>query len=374
MNRCKLTDAGTVLAAVLMLVMALAPTAAQACASSTDALDLVTRQADHRARRAAVPINHPSPSRPDGGNLSWSQPCFGFNTRGLLDVDEQVAYVRDYLAQVTPWIRPSLVIRVTGGTASQKSYASDWSDPVIAQWAALQQDLHIHLIYVVNGNDTPANQRAIIQRWLDAGARFDFLEMMNEYYLPKYRHGDTSRPEVSTAVTPEIYANDILPAFWAELDRFHLPYYIIFAPSRPDRPNADATMQHWNDVMINAVIDRHPDRDINTALHLYSFGADGISSFDYQQIDRLRARLPAGRHIAITEAGVLDPSLSSAQAGELATDLYRTIAHHLTSGDYLFDHALYSPSLANTADLSPQYDGQTPKGTQVLQFINSQLR
>lgn len=311
---------------------------------------------------------------PEQEAQTWEQPYFGFNAKGLMNPGQQVLYAGQYFSQVTGWIKPNLVVRVTGGTASQTAFANNWTDEVINGWTALQQQQQLRFIYVVNGNDSPANQSAIIQKWIDAGAHFDFLEMMNEYYLPKFANGDTDYEEVSRAVTPEIYANEILPAFWAELDYYNLPYYIIFAPSRPDQPNAQQKMDHWNTVMIDSVIHVYPQRNIHATLHLYSNG-EGLASFDYNQIDRLRLKLPAGRHIAITEAGIINNNISYEKCGSLAISHFKNMLPHLQKEDYLLDQVLYNESANNnTAGLSAVYNGVTPKGEVLLQFINNQLR
>lgn len=299
---------------------------------------------------------------------TWNGPFFGFNAKGTLDVAQQVGYADVFFSEIPGWITPNLAVRVTGGTASQESYLDDWTDETIAAWAGLQESHHLRFIYVVNGNDTPANQRDVIQKWLDAGVQFDFLEMMNEYYLPKYAFGRTDLPEVSQQVTPERYASEILPAFWAELDRFALPYAIIFAPVRSNTGQANENMAHWNDVMLHSVIEAYPERDIDATLHLYTDGDTG--SFDYDQIERLRQALPAGRHIAITEAGVINKGLDYAEAGELAAEHYQNIVNLLQTGDYLLDQVLYNASRNNnTADLNPEFSGITPKGQRILQFI-----
>lgn len=148
-------------------------------------------------------------------------------------MDEQTAMTNALLGRITDAAtRQRLVIRVTGGTISQTTYGRDWTAEMISQWVALQKKQGVRFVFVVNGNEAPADQAALIQRWLDAGAEFDFIEMMNEYYLPKFARGDRSHEAVTRAVTPESYVNEILPAYWRELDRFKLPYYVIFAPVR----------------------------------------------------------------------------------------------------------------------------------------------
>lgn len=321
--------------------------------------------------RAATSVASPSAQPATTGE--WNLPYFGFNAKGTLDTNQQVNYATAYFEQIPRSITPNLVIRVTGGTASQTTYRQDWTDDIIAAWVSLQQTYDLRFIYVVNGNDTPANQRDIVQRWLDAGARFDLLEMMNEYYLPKFANGNTDRPEVTRQVTAEAYVDQILPAFWTELDRFGLPYYLIFAPARPDSmPQAQEKMEHWNAVVADAIRNDYRERNLHATLHLYTTG--DLDEFDYGQIDRLRATLPPGRHIAITESGIIDKSLDYQQAGLAEVAFLQNILRHLVPGDYLLDQVLYNASRNNnTAILNPHIGGTTPKGEIMLPFIANQL-
>src|SRR5690606_36092802 len=97
---------------------------------------------------------------------AWNLPYFGFNTRGDQDSALQVRLANDFLSRIdNPVVKRNLVIRVTGGTRSQTTYASDWTERMIADWAQLQKTHGIRLVYVVNGNDTPANQATLIKRW-----------------------------------------------------------------------------------------------------------------------------------------------------------------------------------------------------------------
>ncbi len=302
------------------------------------------------------------------------RPYFGFNAKGLMNTSQQTIYADQYFQQVTNRFKPNMVVRVTGGTSSQITFGNDWTNGAITDWVALQKKHGLRFIYVVNGNDSPANQSLLIQRWITAGAKFDFLEMMNEYYLTKFANGDTSFDEVTKRVTPEIYARDILPDFWAALDHFGLPYYIIFAPARPDQPVAQQKMDYWNQVMIDSVMKQFPQKNIHATLHLYHNG-DGITNFDYEQIDRIRIRLPSGRHIAITEAGIVNENLSIQEVGTKAINHYKNILPHLQKGDYLLDQVLYNEGANNnTTNLSPVYQGISPKGELLLQFINNELR
>jgi len=121
-------------------------------------------------------------------------------------------------------------------------------------------------------------------------------------------------------------------------------------------------------VVIDAVNRRYATRRLNVALHLYT-GAE-LDSFAYDQIDRLRARIPSGRRIAISEAGVLDPGLPSGELGRLDVEFLRRVTAHLRRGDYLLDQVLYNPrGRGNTASLNPESSGMTPKGKLVLAFL-----
>lgn len=306
---------------------------------------------------------------PGPADLPW----FGFNAKGSKDVDDQTARTNDLLDQITdPAVKHGLVIRVTGGTISQTTTGSDWTGAMIAKWADLRRKQGVRFVYVVNGNDSPANQAALIRRFLDAGATFDFIEMMNEYYLPKFARGDRSQSEVTRAITPELYVNEILPAYWRELDRFHLPYYLIFAPANALK-GAQERGEHWNKVVARALNTTHRERDLHATVHLYARDGGALGNYDYDQIDRLRRLIPAGRHLAVTEAGIIDDRLDVAQLAPLAVAHYRNIVRHLRAGDYLLDQVLYNPAPRNnTATLNR--DGLTPKGVAVLKFIRDGLR
>ncbi|HMN05734.1 MAG TPA: hypothetical protein PKD45_08405 [Flavobacteriales bacterium] len=328
-----------------------------------------------RAQDAPLPdLDEVRPATPaDAGTDGRSRPFFGFNAKGNLNPEEQVRYANAFLDQITsPDTKKDLVIRVTGGTVSQTTYSKDWSTATVAAWTALQKRQGVRFIYVVNGNEPPAAQAANIQRWMDAGARFDLLEMMNEYYLPKFAKGDRSFAEVSGQVSPEKYVNTILPAYWKELDRFGLPYYLIFAPAKGG--GATNRLGQWNQVVADAIRNKYPGRQLNATIHLYADGND-LSTFDYGQIDRLRQSLPPGRHIAVTEAGILDPNLTFQQNGQAAVDHYRNILKHLQAGDYLLDQVLYNTGKkVSNAVLSPTTGGETMKGKVMLQFIQGGLR
>lgn len=301
-------------------------------------------------------------------SVNKEKPYFGFNTKGSVNTIEQVALADSFFKELTPDIVKNLTIRVTGGTLSQTTYPADWTDAMITAWVRLQQKFNFKMIFVINGNDSPANQANLIQRWVDKGAKFEFLEMMNETYLPKYLTGNTvDHPEVTEAITPQKYSDTLLPNFWAHLDQFNLSYYVCLARKNPSNPNQQQSIENWNNTIISAITGKYLSRDVNVTLHLYT--SEDNSGFDYNQINEVRASLPAGRHIAITEAGVLSETLSNEAIGQLAVEHYKQILNNLQPGDYLLDQVLYAPGPDNnTANLSSLH-GVTQKGKRIQAFL-----
>lgn len=302
---------------------------------------------------------------------SWDLPYFGFNAKGTLDVDQQTLFANNYFSQISAGIKNNLAVRITGGTLSQNTFNNNWTNESIIKWVQLQQAHGLRFIFVVNGNDSPINQKNLIQRWINAGAKFDFIEMMNEYYLAKYALGDTSNEEVTEKVNPQKYVDTILPNFWNQLDAFNLPYYIILAPTSSG--NLQTYYNAWNDTIINTIQHKYASRKLNATLHCYQRGAG--SAFDYDQISNLKTRLPANSHLAITEAGIIDSTLNYQQAAIATIAHYKKIIARLSKGDYLLDQVLYNATQNNnTAILSPLFNGITPKGAIMLSFINNGLQ
>lgn len=301
---------------------------------------------------------------PDAGETPGAV-RYGFNAKGSLNTIEQTTYVAAMLSGLTPALRQQLHIRVSGGTLSQKeTFGSPWTDAMMDAWIQVQEDSGVGFVYVVNGNDSPANQLAFIQRWIARGAHFSFVEMMNEYYLPKFANYDamTMHPDEATRqVTPVDYVEEILPAYLAVLGPLDLPFFVICAPA--GNPRLDA----WNEVVVGA-LEAHPGWNAGVTLHLYD---DGSGSFDYDQITRLRDSLPSGTRIAVTEAGLIDESITDyEEAGRRTVAHYDEIASRLEPGDYLFDQILYSNYAADTtATLHPSAGGITAKGRAVLDWL-----
>lgn len=322
-------------------------------------------------KSAVAQENNDAATAGEGQAPAPGLPFIGFNAKGDLNTQEQVAMTDSLLSKLPAKVKSMLVIRVAGGTRSQKTFIEDWTDVKVSLWANLQKKHGIHLAYTVNGNDTPINQVRVIQKFMDAGARFDFLEMMTEYYLPKFRLGKTDRPEVTEAVTVEDYLDDILPHFWKELDALKLPYYLIYAPVKPHGSDQQREYyENWNRVMNEAVNGRYADRDLHAVLHLYRRGP---KPYDYDQINRLREALPQGRHIAVTEAGVIDKDLTYAEIAPRIREHYTEIFKRLGAGDYLLDQVLYTDySKDNSSTLHSRFAAQgglTPKGEMVVDFI-----
>jgi hypothetical protein len=291
--------------------------------------------------------------------ISQPRVLLGFNAKGSSETPNQVAVADTMLSSLPRLLVASMLIRVTGGTRSQTEVSADWSDSQLSSWIALQKRQGFLFVFVVNGNDTPENQLALIQRWQQFGAKFAFIEMMNEYYLSKYRNGDTSSPEVSRAVTPKQYFAEIVPQWFAVLDPLKIPYFVIGAPLKNGK--SGAVLAAWNVELSAALRGGLATRHLGVTVHLYT---DGSEPFDYTQIAKLRQTLPTGTRIAITEAGILNAADEQSMAAATKDHLTK-ILQTLKPGDALLDHVLYKAAgdgLEGT--LSPS--GLTIKGAAVI--------
>lgn len=296
------------------------------------------------------------------------KPYFGFNAKANLQTEVQLAYADAFFEELSAEVKKNLTIRVPGGTLSQKVYSQDFSDVDIQSWASLQEKHGLRMIYIVNGNDSPKNQKVFIERWMDAGVQFDFIEMMNEYYLSKFSKGSTEKDEVTREVTPRMYVDEILPVFFDELDSFGLPYFVICAPAKDGKPGE--RLAAWNDVLVEALNGKFNDRELGIVLHLYK--RPGGGDYDYAQINRLRDRLSYEPKVAITEMGILDNNATWSEIARPTKQHYAQIFSQLGSGDYLFDQVLFNNyKKDNIATLHPRTNGLTPKGEKVVEFIES---
>lgn len=289
----------------------------------------------------------------------------GTNAKASLKINEQTRMAQEFLDQIPAGAMKNLHVRIPGGTRSQREKGSDWSDPDMKKWIDLQKKYGFGFIWVVNGNDTPENQKAFIQRWQNMGAKFTFLEMMNEYYLPKFAQGKTEKPEVTRRVTAEDYAGEILDAWLPVMATLNLPIFVHVAPKRTGKQGEQYA--HFNKVVTKAVREKFKGYNLGIAVHLY----ERADPFDYGQIAELRKQLPPGTPIAITETGNLNESVRTSEAvAPLIYNHYRRLAAELKPGDYLIDHCLYNDYKNETeANLHPKYKGMTPKGEAVLRFF-----
>lgn len=301
-------------------------------------------------------------------SVNDSPPFIGFNCKASYQPPLQVVFADSLFSMMTESALENMVLRIPGGTRSQKDFAADWPDHKMELWTDLQKKYGYRMVYVVNGNDTPANQLKLIRRWQDHGAEFVFLEMMTEYYLPKFSKPMLHKPEVTRRVTPEIYTEEILPAFYHHLDSLDLPYYLIFAPAK-----VKAGMEiygDWNAKMLTYVERESVNRELGAVLHLYR--KDLEKAYDYGQIGRLRDRLPKGTPIAVTEFGVLVDNIGMEDHAILSVEHADAIASELREGDFLMDQVLFHDYPRNLrGNTNPRFGGITPKGEKMVAYFNS---
>jgi hypothetical protein len=293
----------------------------------------------------------------------------GFNAKGSHDTLNQVALI-DKVFQTYPKEKvKGFVIRVSGGTLSQKTYPKGWSDTAIKAWINLQNKYELQLSFVVNGNDSSASQAGFLKRWQALGAKFLFVEMMNEYYLAKFRKGKTEKPEVTKKITAASYINEILPVFITDFKRFKLPLYIILAPQKKGRSGQH--LELWNKTVIDW-LNSTSTPNLGVSLHLYKRDKD--VEYPYSQITSLRKRLKKDYSFAITEAGILDRSIkNSKEMGLYAIDHYKKILNYLGPSDFLLDHVLYTNYKKASAIETIHWNskGITDKGKMVLDYFTT---
>jgi len=295
-------------------------------------------------------------------------PFIGFNCKASYQTTEQVVYADSLFSTMTPEALANMVLRIPGGTRSQKDFAVDWPDHRMQLWTQLQGKYGYKMAYVVNGNDTPANQLALIRRWQKNRAEFVFLEMMTEYYLPKFAKPKLHKEEVTRRVTPELYTERILPAFYQKLDSLNLPYFLIFAPAK--LAAGVEVYGEWNAKMMTYVHREYRNREIGAVLHLYRKDLD--EPYDYDQVTRLRERMPKGMPIAVTEFGVLVDDISPEEHAVLSVEHAAGITAELRRGDFLLDQVLFHDYPRNLrADANPRMGGITPKGRMMVEYFNT---
>ena len=297
-------------------------------------------------------------------------PRVGFNCKASYNIVQQTAFADQLFSTLSDKVFENMVLRIPGGTRSQKDFAVDWPDQKMKLWTELQKKYGYTMVYVVNGNDTPANQLEIIRRWQKNGAEFEFLEMMTEYYLPKFSKPNLSKPEVTRRVDEKIYTDEILPAFYSHLDSLDLPYFLIFAPAKKNKMGQERYAS-WNDHMIDYVSQQEGNRELGVVLHLYQ--KDCTKPYDFAQISRLRYELPSETSIAVTELGVLDSEVPLENHPAESIEHISGVLKELNEADYLMDQVLYHDyrNGSRTADLHPIYGGISPKGKAVVEYYNS---
>ena len=302
----------------------------------------------------------------EAGKLELPQIEIGFNAKGDLNNPAQLSMVDALMDDLSTEIKSHMHIRVSAGTRSQRRLPSDWAESDVRGWCELQKKHGFGLVYVVNGNDAPENQAEFVAKWLAYGAKFSFIELMNETYLSKYREGDASRPGAEGQITIEDYTDRLVPAFSEHLAPFDVPLYLVFAPKK-GKGKKRTYNDEWNEAVGGFASQAPEGHTYGAVVHLYFDGGE----YDYGQIDRLRAMLPEGTPIAVTEAGLsARTGYNYDERGELIEAHYRKINARLKPGEYLFDHILYT-DYDNDMDatLHPNYKGISPKGEYVLRWM-----
>ena len=298
----------------------------------------------------------------DQAESSEGRPMLGFNVKGSLNTAEQVAMLREALRNRDN--TEQLVLRIQGGTRSQRDMPDAWTDEKIEAWASIQEEFGCTFVFVPNFNDTPESQYALFQRWREAGVEYALVELMNEPYLPKFRlaHDDprnirNNRFEVTPAtelMTPAKYlgmAAEFARTFWAE----GIPFAASLAPEWDGRQGE--LYAAWNDAVIEAINGRP---NVHATLHLYRRLPGQV---DLDQIGRLKSRI-GGKRLLVTEAGVLAPDdFSYEDFVELETAFLSDIIERLDHGDMLLSQVLYSDyRRLFEPSFHPHWEGLSPKG------------
>ncbi len=295
-------------------------------------------------------------------------PMVGFNSKGTLNTIEQVEMLRSELRARENAHR--LVLRVDGGTRSQRTYPADWTDEMLQEWVSIQQEFGCKFILNPNFNDTPQSQFALYQRWRAAGAEFFLVELMNEPYLPKFRRAHdhpqnirARRVEVTPVtefMTPQKYielATGFVRAFRGE----GIPFAAALAPERDGNPGR--IYAAWNNAVIEE-LNKHAN--IHATLHLYQRPGETL---DLEQIDRIKQRIGA-KHLYITEAGVLGYTVSYDDFIEMEVSLLAGIMDRLEPEDLLLSQVLYNDYRRTyEASFHPNWSGITPKGAAILDLF-----
>lgn len=277
-----------------------------------------------------------------------------FGTNGII-VNSRPAHM-DFDA-IEPWIDGIGYLRVWGGARGMATYPTEDAVPeflrdrprhvdVVTQGqidaiVAMQRRHGLRIVYMVNVNDTLANQTAFVERLFAAGVDVAMLELGNELYLPKFRDGDTSQLGVTRAWTVEDYVG-MLRTWSPALRSFGVPLYGIGASHDPgDRPR-DAYRRTWNEVLHAAMRD-DPTLLDGVTFHLYvGIERNGIDPEEHLTDERLDFLDSfEGFPVAITEAG---HQFSEVTPENLARSVafWDLLSSRLGPGDVFGLHVLYN--------------------------------
>lgn len=297
----------------------------------------------------------------------------GFNAKGSLDTANQCKYVEKQLALLkkNKADTSKIYLRLQGGTISQKSYPKNWSSKQVSLWAKLQKKYKCKYIFVINFNDTAANQLKFYQRFVKAGIKFSIIELGNEQYLPRYLKNYTGQYDEITKRTANMTASKYIKlsnAYIKVFKRYKLPFYAQFAP---DSENNKVSYKKWNTAIISAINNnKFASSNIHGTIHLYE--RNGAGSLDVQQINSLRKRIKKKIHIAVTESGVTDKKgkLAENDYASQEVNLEKRILMQLKPGDILLNQVLYTNyKTKGSAVLHPQSKGLTVKGSKILDLF-----
>jgi hypothetical protein len=296
-------------------------------------------------------------------------PYIGFNAQGSVNVVEQTEYLASMLSQIREeGCNTSKVwIRLQGGTLSQKTYPSDWTDDMIHAWFVVQQTYGCHFIFVINMNDSAESQAAFYERMEYAGLQFSAIEIGNEQYLSKYtgENGNefkevTDRTSNMTVAEYVKLSNEYIDL----LNQKFLPFMIQFAPNI----NSYDKNRSWTAAMANAInTGCFHSNNLCGTLHLYE--SQKLSDLDVSQINAIRKMVNSAFQIAITEYGILDvKEIPEENYIRRDMDLTNRILPQLKPGDILLNQVLYTNyRFVGAAVLHSQYQGLTPKGKILIQ-------
>lgn len=298
----------------------------------------------------------------------------GFNAKGNLSTKEQCSYLNQKLELLKKDAikTENLWIRVQGGTNSQKSYSSDWSDETITLWSKVQKDFGCKYIYVVNFNDTPQNQLALYKRFTDKGIKFDSIELGNEQYLPKFA---ASKPKEEVTkrtsnMTPTKYIS-MSEEYIKIFKSFNIPFYIQFAPEKEDNTNSDL----WNNSIANALNNNYfSSKNILASIHLYE--RNGNNSLNENQISKIKNLVNHPINIAVTEYGVIEDNskLSYDKLIKQELNLTNRLLSELENQDILLNQVLYTDYKDfGLAAFHSKFKGITPKGEAIFKIFNEYL-